>query len=494
MTYTNGDRADYWPISMKIYQDNSQVPYREIESLSGNPFNIVSLPLGHQYKIEVYANGMHAAVRYVDLEQPQQTLDVAIPLSGGMRVNVLYNDKTTPIANSTVTISSGDNKTWATGTTDAKGQTLRFWLSPTTDQSDHYMADIKIGKTLSYSYSSVFLLPGISQEVSIITPWPPIINGLITVKLYENQSAVVSPSDGTFSVKLRDSNGKLISESPVSKGEASFYNLKVGDYVFHVTNLKDGSSWADYNTTIDGTNLNFNIIRNQSATMPSVVQPLPPKHNITNCNCVAFRLDNVQDYWLDNVQTAILDAFKQKDASLTLAVIAGVFGNDSKLIGDIKDQTSSDSSAIDIGINGWSFEDFTLYDKAHQSALLRQAKDKLFSVLGVVPTVFVPPYGKINQDTFYAMQDNGISYVTDTSSVNIPEDLSGKTHSIPATIFTGYYHLENGTVEAMTNEMILSKIQNDMQSYGFAVVDLSFQDYALGNDTAKENLPDLAQI
>ncbi|HJT09701.1 MAG TPA: hypothetical protein VJ771_02860, partial [Candidatus Nitrosotalea sp.] len=46
----------------------------------------------------------------------------------------------------------------------------------------------------------------------------------------------------------------------------------------------------------------------------------------------------------------------------------------------------------------------------------------------------------------------------------------------------------------MTNEMILSKIQNDMQSYGFAVVDLSFQDYALGNDTAKENLPDLAQI
>src|SRR5579872_1279690 len=94
LTYTNGDRADYWPISMKIYQDNSLVPYQEIESLTGNPFNIVSLPLGHHYKIEVYANGMHAAVRYVDLEQPQQTLDVAIPLSGGMRVNVLYNDKT----------------------------------------------------------------------------------------------------------------------------------------------------------------------------------------------------------------------------------------------------------------------------------------------------------------------------------------------------------------------------------------------------------------
>ena len=82
------------------------------------------------------------------------------------------------------------------------------------------------------------------------------------------------------------------------------------------------SSWTDYSATINGTNLNFDIIRNQSVTMPTVIHTLPPKQNTINCNCVAFKLDNVQDYWLDNVQTRILDAFKQKDASLTLAVIA----------------------------------------------------------------------------------------------------------------------------------------------------------------------------
>ena len=160
----------------------------------------------------------------------------------------------------------------------------------------------------------------------------------------------------------------------------------------------------------------------------------------------------------------------------------------------IKDQISSDNSTVDIGINGWSFEDFTLYNRAHQSALLKQSRDKLFSVLGVTPTVFVPPYGKMNQDTLYAMQDNGISYVIDASSVNVPEDLSSKIHNIPVAISTGYYHLENGTAEPMTNDMILSKIQDNIQRYGFAVVDLNFQDYALGNGTSKVNLPDLVQI
>ena len=52
LVYTNGDTADYWPVSLKIYQDFNTTPYKEIVSLSGNPFNIVSLPVGHKYKIE----------------------------------------------------------------------------------------------------------------------------------------------------------------------------------------------------------------------------------------------------------------------------------------------------------------------------------------------------------------------------------------------------------------------------------------------------------
>lgn len=492
LIYTNGDRADYWPISMKIYQDNNASPYREISSITGNPFNILSLPLGHQYKIEVYANDMHAAERYIDLEQPQQNLDVNIPLPGGMRVNVLYDDKITPVGNSTVEVKSDYNKTWATGTTDTSGHTLRFWLSPTTDQSDYYAINVKVGKTLSYSYSPVSLLPGISQEIKIVTPWPPIVNSLITAKLYNNQSTTVSPLSGDLAVDLLYPDGTLVSQSPVNtRGEANFYNLKVGDYIFHVMDLKDNSTWHDSNVTIDGTKSSFNIIRISSNV---TTQESSPKLQIINCNCVAFMLDNIQDYWLDNVQTGILDAFKQKDASLTLSIIANAFGNDSKLTGSIKNEVNSDSGLFDIGINGWNFEDFTLYDESHQALLLNQSKNKISSILGVAPEILVPPYGRINPDTFSAMQDNEISYVTTPSGVVPPAPLSDKIHSIPVTVFAGYYHLENGTLQYMTNDMMMSQIQSSIQNHGFAVVTLDFQDYALANGTLKENSLDSSQI
>jgi peptidoglycan/xylan/chitin deacetylase (PgdA/CDA1 family) len=499
ITYTNGDRADYSSISMKIYQDNNQTPYQEIESITGNPFNIVSLPLGHQYKIDTYANGMYASSNYVDLEQTQQNVNVNIPLPGGMRVNVLYNDDLTPINNAFVDVKSADNKIWSSGFTDMNGQTLRFWLAPTIIEGDNYTADVKIGQHLLYSHP-VFLLPGTSQEIYIVTPWTPLINSLITVKVYDNQSKLVSPSDGTFVVDLLDDQGNKIMESPVNiRGEAGFYNLKVGDYEFRTLNLKDNSIWSDSKVTINGTQLNFVIQENQTrvseAVPPQTPQPQTPQIPIiSGCNCVAFRLDNVQDYWLDNAQIGLIDTFKQKNASLTLGIIAKVFGNDSKLVNDIKNQASVNNQSNDIGINGWSFEDFTSFNETQQGSLLEQSKNRLLSIIGVTPSIFVPPYGKVNQDTFHAMQDNGIYYVTGTAYVAPPIDLSDKIHNIPATVFAGYYHLDNGSLELTTNDMIMSQIQASIQNYGFADVTLNFQDYALNNGTVKINSPDSSQI
>src|SRR5690348_13374825 len=72
--YSNQDRADYSSMALKVYQDTSTTPYKEISSLSANPYNIVSLPIGHKYKIEVYANGMYASTDYVDLQTSHEVL------------------------------------------------------------------------------------------------------------------------------------------------------------------------------------------------------------------------------------------------------------------------------------------------------------------------------------------------------------------------------------------------------------------------------------
>ncbi|MGI0059318.1 MAG: hypothetical protein ACREBJ_06075, partial [Nitrosotalea sp.] len=275
LAYTNGDTADYWPVSLTIYQDSSQTPYKVIESLTGNPFNIVSLPIGHQYKIVAYANSMYSSVAYVDLEQPQQAITIKLPLSGGMRINAFYNDGVTPITNATVYVrASLDNKTWGHSITNVDGNSLRFWIEPTTSAGDHYIVDIHIGDHLVYSDSPVYLRPGIAQEIKVTTSWPPIVNSLVTVNVLNSQSHPVSTTDGKFSVNLFDSNGNMVSNSPVtSRGVATFSNLKVGDYTFKVTKTGDNSTWASASVTEDGTNTIFQVMQSQNITSTTTVPP-----------------------------------------------------------------------------------------------------------------------------------------------------------------------------------------------------------------------------
>ncbi len=503
LVYTNGDTADYWPVSLTIYQDSSQTPYKVIESLTGNPFNIVSLPIGHQYKIVAYANSMYSSVGYVDLEQPQQAVTINLPLPGGMRINAFYNDGVTPITNATVYVrASQDNRTWGHSITNVDGNSLRFWIEPTTSTGDHYIVDIHIGNHLVYSASPIYLRPGIAQEIKVTTNWPPIVNSLVTVNVLNSQSHLVSTTDGKFSVNLFDSNGNMVSSSPVtSRGVADFSNLKVGDYTFKVTKTGDNSTWASASMTEDGTNTIFQVMQSQNTTSTTVTptgQPTSPSTEILasspvpipSCNCVAFRLDNVQDYWLDDVQTKIIDSFDSKDAGITVGIVGKVFGNDSKLVDYLKSKTPDGN--IDVAINGWSFEDFTTFTKDQQSSLLEQSKAKMASLLGVTPTVFMPPYEKTNNDTLYAMSSNGIEIISSSPALKIPQDLTGTIHSYPANVFAGV--LAQDTNQSMLNDKILSSVSDAIKTNGYAVVILNFQDYAQGNASAKTNTPDMEKI
>ena len=71
-----------------------------------------------------------------------------------------------------------------------------------------------------------------------------------------------------------------------------------------------------------------------------------------SCQCVAFRFDDIQDYWLNNVQTKIIDTFQQKNASLTIALIANYLGNDQKLVNFINERVQKNSPEIEIANHG----------------------------------------------------------------------------------------------------------------------------------------------
>ncbi|WP_036505367.1 polysaccharide deacetylase family protein, partial [Nitrosococcus oceani] len=111
------------------------------------------------------------------------------------------------------------------------------------------------------------------------------------------------------------------------------------------------------------------------------------------------------------------------------------FGNDSKLVG--YRETKAQTGNIDIAINGWSFEDFTTFTKDQQSQLLRESKAKISSLLGISPSVFMPPYEKTNDDTFYAMVDDNIRIISSSSTLKIPQNLTEKIQSYPTSVFSG---------------------------------------------------------
>ncbi len=104
---TLGDRIAAYQTNYIIYQDYETTSILE-KKLESNPESI-TLPKDHRYKVEVYVNGMLSEVEFVDLNKSEK-LDITIPLSGGLKFNVFFEDGETPIDNATVIIKSQDGQ------------------------------------------------------------------------------------------------------------------------------------------------------------------------------------------------------------------------------------------------------------------------------------------------------------------------------------------------------------------------------------------------
>jgi len=264
---TSGEMTDYHGMALKIYQNNQKFPFKTINPLTSNPYRI-SLPIGYQYKVEVYASSMYANVGYVNLQNNDGKLELVIPNTGSVLFTTFYNDGTTPINNATVIVKSGNGtyEYWTPSTTNENGDTIRFWLQPTITNDDHYIANISIGSNLSYNYSPVNILPGTSNAIKIVTPWPSVVPPLVT-SIYKSPLQKISKSNGNFVVQLYDNNDNKVSESKVDvRGEAYFSNLKVGSYILRTIDLNDNNNgaWGVANIILDGKQTTVQIFKNQT--------------------------------------------------------------------------------------------------------------------------------------------------------------------------------------------------------------------------------------
>jgi hypothetical protein len=268
MKSVGGEMTDYHGTALKIYQNNVLIPFKTIDSLSANPYKI-SLPQGHQYKIEAYVNGMYADVGYVDLQQNSEKLELTIPNPGSVLFTTVYNDGNTPINNATVTVKSNNGiyEYWTPSTTNDQGNTIRFWLQPTILSADYYVVSISIGNDLSYNYYPIKILQGASNNIKIVTPWPAVTPPLVA-SVYKSSFQKVSKSDGNFVVELYNNKENKIAESKVNvMGEAYFSNLQVGSYILRTIDLDDekNGAWGVVNMIVDGKQTSVQIHKNQTS-------------------------------------------------------------------------------------------------------------------------------------------------------------------------------------------------------------------------------------
>jgi peptidoglycan/xylan/chitin deacetylase (PgdA/CDA1 family) len=215
------------------------------------------------------------------------------------------------------------------------------------------------------------------------------------------------------------------------------------------------------------------------------------------CNCVVFRYDDIQDYWISATQRAVMDKFIEKNQKVSLGVVLNFIGNDPNIINKVEQGLAAELFELDI--HGWNHVDYTGLSLEDQENTLFSAVQKLDNVFGVSTPVFIMPYNKFNEDTLTAMNNNGLSvissefdldsypiYHADGTGSDI-KDVHGIYHLPQATTFADH---TGGVITYLPQSVILSDVSDAISTYGYAVITIHPQDFRLVEGGVPTSNPD----
>ncbi len=593
--YTNGDRVTPSEMVYKVYQDTHSNLFKTIERPSSNPYYLTSLPLNYKYIVEVYVNDMYSGIGSLDLKTNQtKDLTIKIPLSGGFRFNVFYDDGNTPIEGADVTIKSHTGNILRRSTTDDEGKTPRSWLQSTTMEGDYYSVSVSMGEHLVYDQSPIRLEPGVRKEIKIVTPWPSRVEQFI-VNMYKTPSEKLSESDGKVVAELLHADGKKVESVANRKGDAFFTNVGVGDYTLHVFREREGflyslEEWGSTDVTLASSQLSMKFVRNEPFISNWQVgkEPYPPIYNrsfsslisslgaearnatislvfdrdqtkpydiekelklvipagetknlqlelspkdkgtyftyivvkdaksmITDqiswqyafdvtrippvsedkvipratpdtirnalqevphsCNCVAFRLDDIQDHFTRDAQKDLIDMFLKENVPLTIGVIGGFLQEDKDLIEYL--QRAVPSGPIEIANHSWEHLDHSAMTVDEQRKSIVKTNERIKELFEVQPKTFIPPVNAFNDDTISVMRETGLTHLSASSflkpdSPPYPLKNGDGIFHFPETAFANNVDTPTGLWTVFPNDEVLEMIRSSVKQYGFAVVNM----------------------
>lgn len=217
----------------------------------------------------------------------------------------------------------------------------------------------------------------------------------------------------------------------------------------------------------------------QSVSEDSVQNSQVINSNISGCNCVAFRLDDVQDDWLTDSQIEAMEIFNEREIPLTIGIIGNQIGDDEGIVSYIKQRIPSD--LLEIANHGWNHEHFKEYNFTTQSSLIKNTNEKVQKIFGITPSVFIPPYNEFNEDTISAMNKNHIAYFSSSISQSNPP-----YHLVNSQLFnfleagaTGKQTYKGSLIEGVSHEITLYELHKSISERGFAVVMMHPQEFSI---------------
>lgn len=221
--------------------------------------------------------------------------------------------------------------------------------------------------------------------------------------------------------------------------------------------------------------------------------------NPSMCNCVIFRLDDVQDTWLHSAQTQIMNLFISKHQSLSVGIIMNETGNDQMILQKIQEGQSI--GLFELAIHGLNHVDYTKLSEQEQKKSLDLANTKMQTLFGIKSNIFIPPYDLFNNSTLVAMMDSRIGILSaasgppnDNRFIWNPSD-SSEPYSIfqfPETV--GFMDEVDGVWQKVSNSVVLNSINDGIAKRGYAVVVLHPQNFVKTENGQFVDVMDSTQV
>jgi peptidoglycan/xylan/chitin deacetylase (PgdA/CDA1 family) len=357
---------------------------------------------------------------------------------------------------------------------------------------DYYYTEVILGPNLKYIHKPIKLLPGIAQEFKVITKWPTIVDNQIMVEVYNNTKNKVTKQDGKFVAQIFDIKKKKVADFGITvRGTGSFTNLKVGNYALYIKSI-DSSGQLKTLVTKKIT------ITDDLRTVKIYLHNPELNNDYLNCNCVAFRLDDIQDFFLAPAQLGVLSVFDQKETPLTLGIIGSVIGTDQKIISTIKTALASDD--VEIANHIWRHTLYTKMTKSDQESDLLQTNKRISDVFGIAPTTFIPPQNLYNNNTISILKSNKFTHIShgEDGSTQEPKKFQKSSfYEFPAFAYTAKLNPDTGIWRQLSTAQVLTKIDDSIFNYGYAVVMLhpyEFSVYENGSYTNKVNATKIQEL